>query len=104
MIFNLSGKKMSLTELMKELQAFESMIKGKGIKVSLIEAGTSSKPNNGKGKKIKQVACKVSSNPSSTRNIKKQKNKNPKKAKCFACGNVVHFKKDYKVNPAKKGE
>ena len=35
MIFNLSGKNMSLTELMKQLQAFESMIKSKGIKANL---------------------------------------------------------------------
>ncbi|KAL5579546.1 hypothetical protein UlMin_011988 [Ulmus minor] len=33
-IFNLSGKNMSLTELMKQLQAFESMIKSKGIEVN----------------------------------------------------------------------
>ena len=31
-IFNLSGKNMSLTELMKQLQAFESMIKSKGLR------------------------------------------------------------------------
>ncbi|KAL5552099.1 hypothetical protein UlMin_002275 [Ulmus minor] len=52
-IFNLSGKNMSLTELMKQLQSFESMIKSKGIEANLTEAGNSSKPNNGNGKKFK---------------------------------------------------
>ncbi|KAL5576504.1 hypothetical protein UlMin_018203 [Ulmus minor] len=53
MIFNLSEKNMSLTELMKQLQAFESMIKSKGIEANLIEVGNSSKPSNGNGKKFK---------------------------------------------------
>ena len=52
-IFNLSGKNMSLMELMKQLQAFESMIKSKGIEANLTEAGNSSKPSNGKEKKFK---------------------------------------------------
>ena len=53
MIFNLSGKNMSLMELMKQLQAFEFIIKSKGIEANLTEAGNSSKPSNGKGKKFK---------------------------------------------------
>ncbi|KAL5571010.1 hypothetical protein UlMin_020607 [Ulmus minor] len=36
-IFNLSGKNMSLMELIKQLQAFESMIKSKGIEANLTE-------------------------------------------------------------------
>ena len=103
-IFNLSGKNMSLTELMKQLQAFESMIKSKGIEVNLTEAGNSSKLSNGKGKKFKQVASKTSSIPTSDNKVKKKKKKNPKKAKCFACGKVRHFKKDCKVNLAKKSQ
>ncbi|KAL5547072.1 hypothetical protein UlMin_006759 [Ulmus minor] len=42
-VFNLSEKNMSLTELMKQLQAFESMIKSKGIEANLTEVGNSSK-------------------------------------------------------------
>ena len=80
------------------------MIKSKSIEVNLIEARTSSKPNDGKGKKIKQVASKASSVPSFSGKIKKKKKKNPKKAKCFACGKVGHFKKDCKANLAKKNE
>ena len=95
---------MSLTKLMKQFQAFESMIKSKGIEENLIEAGNSSKPNNGKGKKFKQVASKTSSIPASDNKVKKKKKKNLKKAKCFACGKVGHFKRDYKANLAKKGE
>ncbi|KAL5546646.1 hypothetical protein UlMin_006333 [Ulmus minor] len=105
MIFNLSGKNMSLTELMKQLQAFESMIKRKGIEANLTEAGNSSKPNNGKEKKFKQVASKTSSSISSNdKKVKKKKKKNSKKAKCFACGKVRHFKRDCKANLAKKSK
>ena len=95
-IFNLSGKNMRLTELMKQLQAFESMIKSKDIEANLNEVENSSKPSNGIGKKFKQVASKVSCNPSSSGKIQKKKKKNLKKAKCFACGKVGHFKKYYK--------
>ena len=76
------------------------MIKSKGIEVNLIEAGNSSKPSNGKLKKFKQVASKASSVPSFSGKIKKKKKKNPKKAKCFACRKVRHFKTDCKANIA----
>ncbi|KAL5547216.1 hypothetical protein UlMin_006903 [Ulmus minor] len=52
-IFNLSEKNMSLTELMKKIQAFESMIKSKGIEANLTVVGNSSNPSNGKEKKFK---------------------------------------------------
>ncbi|KAL5550991.1 hypothetical protein UlMin_001167 [Ulmus minor] len=90
--------------LMKQLQAFESMIKSKGIEANLTEAGNYSKPNNGKRKKFKQVASKTSSIPTSDSKVKKKKKKNSKKAKCFACGKVRHFKRDCKANLAKKSE
>ncbi|KAL5570809.1 hypothetical protein UlMin_020406 [Ulmus minor] len=102
MIFD--GKNMSLTELMKQIQAFESMIKSKGIEANLIEVENSSKPSNGKGKKFKQVASKTSSIPTSDNKVNKKKKKNSKKAKCFACGKVGHFKRDCKANLAKKSE
>ncbi|KAL5545146.1 hypothetical protein UlMin_008930 [Ulmus minor] len=103
-IFNLSGKNMSLTELMKQLQAFEFMIKSKGIEANLTEAGNSSKPSNGKGKKFKQVASKTSSIPTSDNKVKKKKKKNLKKTNCFACRKVGHFKRDCKANLAKKSK
>ncbi|KAL5570322.1 hypothetical protein UlMin_026897 [Ulmus minor] len=103
-IFNLSGKNMSFTELMKQLQAFESMINSKGIEANLTEAGNSSKPSNGNGKKFKQVATQISSVPSANKKVKKKKKKNPKKAKCFACRKVGYFKKDCKANLAKKNQ
>ncbi|KAL5545007.1 hypothetical protein UlMin_008791 [Ulmus minor] len=51
-IFNLSGKNMSLMELMTQLQAFESMIKSKGIEANLTEVGNSSKASNGNVEEI----------------------------------------------------
>ena len=47
-IFNQSGKNLTLTKLMKQLQSFESIIKGKSIEANLTETRTSSKPSNGK--------------------------------------------------------
>ena len=80
------------------------MIKSKGIEANLTEAGNSSKPSNGNGKKFKQVASKTSSIPSADKKVKKKKKKNPKKAKCFTCGHVGHFKKDCKANLSKKSQ
>ena len=82
---------MTLVELKKQLQAFESMIKGKSIESNLTKAGTSSNPSNRKGKKIKQEPSKVFSIPSTSGKIKRNKKVNAKKAKCFACGTVGHF-------------
>jgi len=57
------------------------MIKRKGIKANLIEAGNSSKPSNGNGKEFKQVGSKTFSIPSADKKVKKKKKKNSKKAK-----------------------
>ncbi|KAL5551465.1 hypothetical protein UlMin_001641 [Ulmus minor] len=80
------------------------MIFDKDIEANLTEAGNFSKPSNGKGKKFKQVASKTSSIHFPNKKVKKKKKKNLKKAKCFACGKVRHFKRDCKANLAKKSE
>ncbi|KAL5570983.1 hypothetical protein UlMin_020580 [Ulmus minor] len=56
-------------------------IKDHMLTANLTEAGNSSKPSNGKGKKFKQVASKTSSIPTSDDKVKKKKKKNPKKSK-----------------------
>ena len=52
------------------------------------------------------MSSKTSSIPISDNKVekKKKKKKNPKKAKCFACEKVEHFKRDCKANIAKKSE
>ena len=60
---------------------------------NLIKARTSSKPDNGKGKKIKQQTSKAFSIPSTYGKIKKKEKVNNKKAKSFSCENVEHFKR-----------
>ena len=63
---------------------------------SLTKARTSSKPVNGKGKKIKQETSKsffFLSIPSTYGKIKKKEKVNTKKAKCFSCENVRYFKR-----------
>ena len=51
-----------------------------------------------------QARHKASFIPSTSGKIKKKKKKNPKKANCFACKKVRHFKRDCKTNLAKKSE
>ena len=80
------------------------MIKSKGVEVNLTEVRNSSKPSNGKWKKFKRVASKISSIPSTDKKVKKKKKKNLKKAKCFTCEKVGHFKRNCKANLAKKSE
>ena len=70
----------------------------------MTKAENSSRSINGKGNKFKQVASKTSSIPTSDNKFKKKKKKDPKKAKCFACENVGHFKRGCKANLAKKSE
>ena len=80
------------------------MIKSKDIEANLTDAGNSSKPCNWIGKKFKQVANKTSYIPTSNNRVKKKIKKNLKKAKCFACEKVGHFKRHCKANLAKKSE
>ena len=77
---------MSLTKLMKQLQAFESMIKSKGIEANLTKAGNSSKPSNRKGKKFKQVASKTYSIPSAEKKVKKKKKRTRRKLSALLAG------------------
>ena len=59
----------------------------------MTKARTSLKPINGKEKKIKQQTSKAFSIPSTYGKIKKKEKVNTKKAKCFSCENVGHFKR-----------
>ena len=96
--YNLNQKDMSLTELMKELQAFENIFKGSGSKAEANVAEPSSPAPNPKRKKEKgknkgnKPAVKASA-PKMCTKTKKRK-VDPKKAKCFYYGKKGHFKKD----------
>ena len=50
--YNLNQKEMSITELMKELQAFENIFKGSGFKAEANVAEPGSPPPNSKRKKV----------------------------------------------------
>ncbi|GMN65156.1 hypothetical protein TIFTF001_034227 [Ficus carica] len=85
--YNLNRKEMSLTELLKELQAFENIFKGSGSKAEANMAEPSSPTPNPKRKKEKgknkgnKPAVNV---PTSKKSKKTKKRKvDPKKAKCF---------------------
>ena len=94
--FNLSNRRdMTLTELMKQLQEFELLIRESpaGGEANMV-AASGSNPNSGNGKKQRAKSGK-SSIPIATKS-KKKKKKNPKKLKCFFCGKVGHIKKHYK--------
>ncbi|GMN64000.1 hypothetical protein TIFTF001_033078 [Ficus carica] len=88
--YNLNRKEMSLTELMKELQAFENIFKGSGFKAeeNVTEPGSSvpnpkRKMQKGKNKGNKPAA----KTPAPKKSTKTKKRKvDPKKAKCFFCG------------------
>ncbi|GMN67622.1 hypothetical protein TIFTF001_036685 [Ficus carica] len=98
--YNLNRKEMSLTELMKELQAFENIFKGSGSKAEVNMAEPSSPAPNPKRKKEKgkNKGNKPAVNaPASKKSTKTKKQKvDPKKVKCFHCWKKGHFKKDYR--------
>ena len=83
--YNLNRKEMSLTELMKELQAFENIFKGSGTKAEANVAEPSSPAPNPKRKKEKgknKGNKPVVNAPVSKKSTKTKKRKvDPKKAK-----------------------
>ncbi|GMN19367.1 hypothetical protein TIFTF001_051834 [Ficus carica] len=88
--YNLNRKEMSLTELMKELQAFDNIFKGSRSKVEVNMAEPSSPAPNPKRKKEKRKnkGNKPAVNaPASKKSTKTKKRKvDPKKVKYFHCG------------------
>ncbi|GMN59393.1 hypothetical protein TIFTF001_028470 [Ficus carica] len=96
--YNLNRKEMSLTELMKELQAFENIFKGSGSKAEANVAEPSSPAPNPKMKKEKgknKGKKPAVDAPATKKSTKTKKRKvDPKKVKCFHCGKKGHFKND----------
>ncbi|GMN31848.1 hypothetical protein TIFTF001_050756 [Ficus carica] len=88
--YNLNRKEMSLTELMKELQAFENIFKGYGSKTEANVAEPSSPAPNPKRKKEKgknKGKKPAVDAPAPKKSTKTKKRKvDPKKVKCFHCG------------------
>ncbi|GMN47565.1 hypothetical protein TIFTF001_016742 [Ficus carica] len=88
--YNLNQKEMSLTELMKELEAFEKIFKGSGSKAEANVAEPGSPARNPKRKKEKgknkgnKPAAKAPVPKKSTKT--KKRNVDSKKAKCFFYG------------------
>ena len=68
----------------------------------MTKARTSSKPDSGKWKKIKQQTSKAFTIPSTYGKIKKKEKMNTKKAKCFLYENVRHFKRIARSTKLKK--
>ncbi|GMN68381.1 hypothetical protein TIFTF001_037437 [Ficus carica] len=96
--YNLNRKKMSLTELKKELQAFENIFKDSGFKAeaNVTEPGSPAPNPKRKKEKRKNKGNKpAAKTPASKKSTKTKKRKvDPKKIKCFFCGKKRHFKKD----------
>ncbi|GMN51330.1 hypothetical protein TIFTF001_020481 [Ficus carica] len=88
--YNLNRKEMSLTELTKELQAFENIFKGFGSKAEANVAESGSPVPNPKRKKAKRKNKGnklVAKAPALKKSTKTKKWKvDPKKAKCILCG------------------
>ncbi|GMN75494.1 hypothetical protein TIFTF001_056313 [Ficus carica] len=93
--YNLNRKEMSLTELMKELQAFENIFKGSGSKAEANVAEPSSPAPNPKRKKEKgknKGKKPAADAPATKKSTKTKKRKvDPKKVKCFHCGKKGHL-------------
>ena len=101
--YSLTGKELTLSELMKELQEFERMLKKDSPpkEVHMVDA-SGSDPSSGKGKKRQKTQS--SGVQPKGKDKKKKKARDPKKLKCFFCGKKGHIKKNCRDFLAKGGK
>ena len=101
--YSLTGKELTSSELMKELQEFERMLKKDSPpkEVNMVDA-SGSDPSSGKGKKRQKTQS--SGVQPKGKDKKKKKARDPKKLKCFYSGKKGHIKKNYRDFLAKCGK
>ncbi|RVW25356.1 Retrovirus-related Pol polyprotein from transposon TNT 1-94 [Vitis vinifera] len=91
----MNHKKCNLTELLNELQSYETLIDDKGGKTNIVEANVVvEKASSSRNKKKRKVR-----NQKDKKKIQKKKRKvvEPKpKGKCFHCNQDGHWKRNYK--------